>query len=595
MVKANFSFGGKLVLVLVTVVVYTFVLIAGAIGGGLYAYNNVKVGDLLNLVQQSQWVSEEYAQKTIQQFIADLQKDLSAEGLTLQTVIDISPKTGEMLDGIIDNLNENGIVTIDRETLYNTPVDQLSSSLMDVAVVTATLESMQDTMGITLPDMPIFKGDGEENGGDVYVAANSTDDGSLEKAFTFGSYTYYTKSTVYAEATEPETLLLYRPQETVAEESEGGYLTADGRYIYRNTGTEEEPEYTRIRLTSSAVYQDENGAILFKTNELYTRTAPGDSGYSPLQFVSETPEELQVTSVQSEYLYQPLYADSEGKTLATDEADATTGRYPIKEEYEGLTLYAATDVYSELTEENLEGGVPTDEFLSGNTVYVRSDGLSDLPLISAVNALAGIFDMESLSLRKAAEYFGISLESDLLTDILDVPLAYLGGGLDEAVQNFTLDSVIELNESNYEENELLFYLAYGERENYTFDENGSVVMNPGAEKNTVADISGLINNITIGNIVGDSDHPLMQSIADWTISDFSDADKINSLTIGDIIEIDESSEDTAKIMLALRDIPIGEISTAIDDLTIEQMVGTIDESNTILYALGTARWAIWAR
>lgn len=425
-----------------------------------------------------------------------------------------------MLDGIIDNLNENGIVTIDRETLYNTPVDQLSSSLMDVAVVTATLGSMQDTMGITLPDMPIFKGDGEENGGDLYVAANSTDDGSLEKAFTFGSYTYYTKSTAYAEATEPETLLLYRPQETVAEESEGGYLTADGRYIYRNTGTEEEPEYTRIRLTSSAVYQDENGAILFKTNELYTRTAPGDSGYSPLQFVSDTPEELLVTSVQSEYLYQPLYADSEGKTLATDEADATTGRYPIKEEFEGKTLYAATDVYSELTEENLEGGVPTDEFLSGNTVYVRSDGLSDLPLISAVNALAGIFDMESLSLRKAAEYFGISLESDLLTDILDVPLAYLGGGLDEAVQNFTLDSVIELNESNYEENELLFYLAYGERENYTFDENGSVVMNPGAEKNTVADISGLINNITIGNIVGDGDHPLMQSIADWTISDF---------------------------------------------------------------------------
>lgn len=585
MVKANFSFGGKLVLVLVTVVVYTFVLIAGAIGGGLYAYNNVKVGDLLNLVQQSQWISEEYAQKTIQQFIADLQKDLSAEGLTLQTVIDISPKTGEMLDGVIDNLNENGIVTIDREALYNTPVDQLSSSLMDVAVVTATLESMQDTMGITLPDMPIFKGDGEENGGDLYVAANSTDDGSLDKAYSFGSYTYYTKSTAYAEATEPETLLLYRPQETVAEESEGGYLTADGRYIYRNTGTEEEPEYTRIRLTSSAVYQDENGAILFKTNELYTRTAPGDSGYSPLQFVSDTPEELQVTSVQSEYLYQPLYADSEGKTLATGEADATTGRYPIKEEFEGKTLYAATDVYSELTEENLEGGVPTDEFLSGNTVYVRSDGLSDLPLISAVNALAGIFDMDSLSLRQAAEYFGISLESDLLTDVLDVPLAYLGGGLDEAVQNFTLDSVIELNESNYEENELLFYLAYGERENYTFDENGSVVMNPGAEKNTVADISGLINNITIGNIVGDSDHPLMQSIADWTISDFSDANKINSLTIGDIIEIDESSEDTAKIMLALRDIPIGEISTAIDDLTIEQMVGTIDESNTILYAL----------
>ena len=54
MVKATFSFGGKLVLVLVTVLVYTFILVAGIIGGALYAYNNAKVGDLLNLIQQSQ-------------------------------------------------------------------------------------------------------------------------------------------------------------------------------------------------------------------------------------------------------------------------------------------------------------------------------------------------------------------------------------------------------------------------------------------------------------------------------------------------------------------------------------------------------------
>ena len=53
-------------------------------GRPVKASYDVKVGDLLNLVQQSQWISEEYAQKTIQQFIADLQKDLSAEGLTLQ-------------------------------------------------------------------------------------------------------------------------------------------------------------------------------------------------------------------------------------------------------------------------------------------------------------------------------------------------------------------------------------------------------------------------------------------------------------------------------------------------------------------------------
>ena len=581
MVKANFSFGGKLLLVLVTVIVYTFVLIAGAIGGGLYAYNNVKVGDLLDLIKQSEWVSEEYAQKTIQQFVSDLQKELSGEGLTLQTIIDISPKAGEMLDGVVDNLNENGIVTIDREALYNTPIDRLSSSLMDVAVVTATLDSLQETMGITLPDMPIFKGDGEENDGDVYVAANDNEEKTLDKAFRFSDYTYYTKSTAYAEATQTETLTLYRPTADIAEESEGGYLTADRHYIYRNTGTEEEPDYTRIRLTSSVVYR-EDGAVLFKTDKLYTRTGLGDNDYSPLSFENAEGETRQVISVKAEYLYQPLYADSEGKTEATGSRDETTGRYPLKDGFENETLYAATDVYTELAAENLEDGVPADEFLSGNTVYVRSDGLSGLPLINAVNALSGIFKMSTLSLRKAADYFGISLESDLLTDILDVPLAYLGGGLDEAVQNFTLDSVIELNESNYEENELLFYLTYGDRENYTFDENGNVVMNPGAEKNTLADISGLINTITVGTIVGESDHPLMQSIADWTINDFSDASKINSLTVGDVIPIGEGA---AAIMTALKDIAIGDISTAIDDLTIEQMVGTVEESNTILFAL----------
>lgn len=589
MVKATFSFGGKLVLVLVTVLVYTFILVAGIIGGALYAYNNVKVGDLLNLIQQSQWVSEEYAQKTIQQFVSDLQKELSNEGLTLQTIIDISPKTGEMLDGLVDNLNENGIVTIDREALYNTPVDQLSSSLMDVAVVTATLESMQDTMGITLPDMPIFKGDGEANGGDVYVAANGEEGGELDKAFKFGEYTYYTKSTVYVEATEKPTepLTLYTPKGTVAEEEGSGYLTADGKYIYRNTGTEEEPEYTRIRITSAVVYQV-SGAILFKTNELYTRTGLGDNDYSPLA-MNDEPEERYEITVKPAYLYQPLFADNKGETEATDPRDETTGRYPLKEGFENKTLYAAADDYQPVAAENLKDGVPTDEFLDKNTVYVRSDGLSNLPLISAVNALSGIFEMESLSLRKAADYFGISLESDLLTDILDVPLAYLGGGLDEAVQNFTIDSVIELNKGNYEQNELLFYLAYGDPENYTFDDEGNVVMKPGSKKKTIADISGTINTMTIGNIIGESDHPLMKSIADWTINDFSDSDKINSLTIGDIIPINENAgegeEKPAEIMLALKDIPIGEISTAIDDLTIEQMVGTVEESNTILFAL----------
>ena len=588
MVKATFSFGGKLVLVLVTVLVYTFILVAGIIGGALYAYNNVKVGDLLNLIQQSQWVSEEYAQKTIQQFVSDLQKELSNEGLTLQTIIDISPQAGEMLDGILDNVDQNGIVTIDRETLYNTRVDQLTASLMDVVVVTATLGSIQETMGVSLPDMPVIAGGAEGSEVWLYAAANDNEEKTLDKAFEYGTYTYYTRTQQLTEqpVTEETTVTLYSLEGATADE-DGWLRTADGRNIYRQIPTYDEagnvtdtPRYDRLNTESSCVRQTEEGGFLFTTDALYRKSGLGETSddYVPLQ-AEEAGSETEIT-VPTKYSYQPLYLQ-DGTAATQSERNAETGRYDVLPEHQGKPLYAMEDVYTQVAEENLDNGVPKDEFLQQNTVYVKTNGLTGLPLLNGINALSAVFDMDTLTLRLAGEYFGVDLTVEMLDDILDVPLAFIGSSVDESVQNIELGAVLDIDGSS---DPLLRYLAYGEEGiNYRI-ENGEIVMLGNSKPKTIANVTGSIDTIAIGNIIkiDDSSAKIMQAIQDWTLGDFSDADKVNGLTIGEIMDL---GDNPSPIMKALENISIGEVPTAINQLTLEQMLGDIDESDNILYAL----------
>lgn len=587
MVKANFSFGGKLLLVLVTVIIYTFVLIGGIIGGALYAYNNVKVGELLDLLQQSQWISEEYSQKTIRQFIEELQEELAGDGLTLQTIINFSPQAGEMLDGLVDNLNENGIVTIDRETLYNTRVDQLSSSLKDIAVVTATLGSLQESLGVDLPDMPVISGGGEEPVY-IYAAANGENGGSIEKAFTFGDYTYYTKSASRdVPATQDVTYTLYAPTdgENDALSAEGNYLKAGDYFLYLRSQEEgQEPVYRRIHISDPAVYAETvNDATHYRLTVgtgVYKKCLPGegDAAYAALGLTAG--ETVQTHEVLAQYRYQPLYA-ADG-TEATDGPDEN-GRYTVRSGFRDQPLFAARDVYTEVAEENLENGIPSDAFLEENTVYVRSDGLSGLPLLKAVSALSSVLDTKTLTLRTAGTYFGISLENDMTQGLLDIPLAYLGSNMDEGIREMELGAVLGLDADNYEGNELLFYLAYGTKDVDFRIENGEVAMIGNKKPNTVADISaGMFDSITVGDIVGESSHPLMQAISGWTISDLTEGTKIDSLTIGDIVDL---SSTASPVLLALKDISLGELPNAVDSLTIGDIAGNITESDNLLWAL----------
>lgn len=574
MVKANCSFGGKLLLVLITVIVYTLVLVGGLIGAGFYAYKNVKVSDLLGFVNQTDLVSPEYAQKTVEQFVKDLQADLSGDGLTLQTIADISPKAEEMMDSVLDNLNGNGIVTIDREALFNTPVQELSSSLADIAVVTATLGSLQDTMGFTLPDMPLVTGSKDgQSPIKIYAAVNDNESKTLDKAFAYGDYTYYTLRAEYTEEATELSLrpALYRAEGLTADGS--GYLrTQGGAYVYSK---DETGAYGKIRTNSDAIYEKSAEGAYFFTEQPYLRTAP--DVYEPLNCLKT--DATEILSVAADYLYQPLYlADG---TLATTAKPDENGRFPVSEEYAGHALYAKTETEVSLAKENLtENGLPKDEFLKNNLVYVYSDGLSGLPLVSGISALSSALDTKTLTLNKVSEYFGISLDSDLLGGVTAVPLAYLGVNADETVQNLEIGTVLGLKEGS---NSLLLYLAYGSENNYHFDADGNVVMDKG-KPNTIAGLSDALDRMTIGNAVDLGENPpkLMEAIRDWTLQDFSDGKKINGLTLGDVIEIDATSP---AILRALENTALGGFSDKIETLTLEDMLGEIGDDNTVLWAL----------
>lgn len=578
MVKANFSFGGKLLLVLVTVIIYTFVLIGGIIGGALYAYNNVKVGELLDLIGQTQLVSKEYAEKTIQQFVADIQKELSGDGLTLQKIIDISPQAGDMINDVLDNVDQNGIITIDRDTLFGTPVQELAASLMDIAVVSATLGSLQDTMGVTLPDMPVIAGGAEGSEVWLYSAANQNEEKTLDKAFLYGDYTYYTKAEQPSEepVATPETVSLYSlPKVT---EDEDGSLRSDGRLIYRKVA---DGRYEKLLTSSSYVRKTENG-YLFATDELYRKGDLGSAADSYVRLTSTPAGEEKETPVPMKYRYQPLYL--EDGNLATEGPNAETGQYTVIGDYQGESLYAMEDVYTEVAAENLENGVPKDDFLQENIVYVKSNGLTALPVLNAVNALSAVFDMETLTLRMAGDYFGVDLEVEMLDDVLDVPLAYIGSSVDETVQNIELGTALGLDGDS---DPLLLFLAYGEEGiDYTINSDNEIVpINP---PKTIANVTDSIDTITIGNLIGveEDSADILIAIQDWTLADFRSKDKIESLTLDDILGIDENDDSTAAILKALKDVPIGKLETTIETLSLQEMLGEeITPENNILWAL----------
>ena len=620
MVKSTFSLGGKLLTIFLTLVIFI-----GAIAGTLVVvYKNVKVRTLAGMLGGENWISEEY-DDTIEGFVKKVTEALSGD-ISLNTLIEISPKVGEMLDGAVSNVEEIGLFKIDRDVLYSTPVNELSSNVMSAVALTATLQDVADFAGFDLPDMPLITGS-EEEPVDIYVQANGTSDGSIDKAFSLSDtdYAYYTRETVFRstytqtgeDGTEEELPVAAEkslPSYTLSGVTKTGnalYLNGARLYVGTESGDGAAVYYTPLSENNDIVIssaeepsQGEGSKTYTCTfapeeNEaLYVRTAVTEEtpdGYTAVQLTA-TGKSVSVFTVALPYRYTALYAQVSDRPEGTEgedffeadgrfyvpanvldedgspAVDTENGGFAVDPAFAGQTLYVLDYDYTAA-----DASAASEE----TALYVYSDGVAGLPVVHAMNALTSFLNTDTMTLDSLGQFLDIPTDNAIFDAIRHTPFAYLSDSVNSALGSIYVDEVIGVDGSS---SRLLLVLAYGS--NVQVQEDGTVVY-PEEDRRTIEDLTGSLDGLTVGDMVntGDDPHPLLEAISGWTLDDIGNPDKLDSLTLGDVLGVDtsEGSAD-AKILQALADVPIGEIPAEIDNITLGDMV-KIGTDDTLLGSL----------
>lgn len=593
MVKSTFSLGGKLLTIFLTLVIFI-----GAIAGALFAvYKNVKVRTLAGLIGQENWISESY-DDTIENFIGKISQTLSGE-ISLQTIADISPALGEKMDAIVDNLEKAGLFAVDRNVLYSTAVNQLTSNLSDLLIITASLNDLSETLHFTLPDLDIITGS-EENPLNVYTQV--TKDGVIDKAFFMSTtpYTYYTRTEVFFDTyTETVSGADGETEQTfpiVSWEKRGIYaltgIAADGSnltynkeklYIGKTSGSGS-VTYAQLTKNSDALVSlDEasgNAEFALAENEkLYIRAlveteTPGQftEGYRDVT-PSQPVREADVPVIAAKYRYTPLYAKrdvkpSEGEfiqagesyyVLATEKdengyvVDSANGGFVIADEYSAETLYRLDHTYTEADATAANAETP---------LFICTNGIGDLPVTFGITALSAFLDTGSMTLDSMGEYFGISMDNAMLDSIKYVPLKYIASSMSAEINNIYVDDVITVDANSPA---VLRYLA-----GYTLNDDGTLDK---SGRRTIGELTKSLDELTISSVVdvNENSHKLLQTIGNWTLNDIGNPAKIDSIALGDVLTIADDGS-APRILQVLADVPLGEISGKINSLALKDFL-----------------------
>lgn len=570
MVRSNLSLGGKLLLILLTIVIFV-ACIAGAL---VAVVTQVKVRTIAGLIPGGeQFIGESY-DGTILEFIQKVSATLNSGDLSLADVREISPYAGGIIDNALTNAEASGLFKFDREKLETTPLSAFSTSVTDLVVFTASLEEVASFAGISLPAMPYITGRGESEPLDVYTLVTD-ETGTIDRAFSMSDteWVYLTRTENYRNSYVDEgserPLVTFETAHVYAvagAQIGGGYLTLGGATVYLASA---EGGHARIAESSARLRGEEGNysVLLYEGESLCLRTAPDE--FEP---IAALPAGTETTAtIAAPYRYFPLYAQTaDGYVLATqtDEngnyvVDEANGGYAILEEYRESELFYIEYTYTPA--ETAQG-----------KLYVRTDGIADLPVVFAVNALTGILNAEALTLEKVGEYFGVGVEAELLDTIRYAPLSVLSTGLSAELNNLPVDSVLTLNADS---SRILLFLAYGaEGVGYRIEGDTLVVL----ERRTVGELFSCIDEITVGDAIGTGEgNSLLEAIAGWSLKDFSDAEKINSLSLRDVLG---DSVEGSSILAALADVPIGEMSEAINSVQLKDVIEDM-ESNSLLASL----------
>lgn len=616
MVKSTFSLGGKLLTIFLTLVIFI-----GAIAGTLVVvYKNVKVRTLAGMLGGENWISEEY-DDTIEGFVKKVTEALSGD-ISLNTLIGISPKVGEMLDGAVSNVEEIGLFKIDRDVLYSTPVNELSANVMSAVALTATLQDVADFAGFDLPDMPLITGS-EEEPVDIYVQANDTSDGSVDKAFSLSDtdYAYYTRETVFRstytqtgeDGTEEELPVAAEkslPSYTLSGVTKTGnalYLNGARLYVGTESGDGAAVYYTPLSENNDIVIssaeepsQGEGSKTYTCTfapeeNEaLYVRTAVTEEtpdGYTAVQLTA-TGKSVSVFTVALPYRYTALYAQVSDRPEGTEgedffeadgrfyvpanvldedgspAVDTENGGFAVDPAFAGQTLYVLDYDYTAA-----DASAASEE----TALYVYSDGVAGLPVVHAMNALTSFLNTDTMTLDSLGQFLDIPTDNAIFDAIRYTPFAYLSDSVNSALGSIYVDEVIGVDGSS---SRLLLVLAYGQ--NVKVNDDFTIEYDED-DRRTIGDLTREFDQLTISDMIDidENSHPLLSAIGDWTMDDIGSKDKINSLTLGDLLG--EESQN-AKILQALANVPIGEIPAEIDNITLGDMV-KIGTDDTLLNSL----------
>ena len=616
MVKSTFSLGGKLLTIFLTLVIFI-----GAIAGTLVVvYKNVKVRTLAGMLGGENWISEEY-DDTIEGFVKKVTEALSGD-ISLNTLIEISPKVGEMLDGAVSNVEEIGLFKIDRDVLYSTPVNELSANVMSAVALTATLQDVADFAGFDLPDMPLITGS-EEEPVDIYVQANDTSDGSIDKAFSLSDtdYAYYTRETVFRstytqtgeDGTEEELPVAAEkslPSYTLSGVTKTGnalYLNGARLYVGTESGDGAAVYYTPLSENNDIVIssaeepsQGEGSKTYTCTfapeeNEaLYVRTAVTEEtpdGYTAVQLTA-TGKSVSVFTVALPYRYTALYAQVSDRPEGTEgedffeadgrfyvpanvldedgspAVDTENGGFAVDPAFAGQTLYVLDYDYTAA-----DASAASEE----TALYVYSDGVAGLPVEHAMNALTSFLNTDTMTLDSLGQFLDIPTDNAIFDAIRHTPFAYLSSSMTAELNSVYVDDVLDIDGTSPR---LLLVLAYGQ--NVKVNDDFTIEYDED-DRRTIGDLTREFDQLTISDMIDidENSHPLLSAIGDWTMDDIGSKDKINSLTLGDLLG--EESQN-AKILQALANVSIGEISEEINNISVGDMV-KIGTDDTLLGSL----------
>ena len=593
--------------------IFGIVFTIGAfIGGGYFVTSKYSLKDVLTAinVDYSQYITEEYAQKTLLELFQDVR---STEFTNLNSIAKYTPFLRTQLDAVNEQLASLGVI-VDVDTLMQTNFGDIGTYFQEEVIANIQLGGV---LGVKPDSSPLMINLCYGKEGVDYTVS----DGKFVQIEGGKTPTTIHDLTEDAEGVlngiELATALSVTPESSdlvisLCYGTEGvDYEIRDGKFVLLEGG--------KSPTTISDLTQN--------STEIVNAIRLGD-------VLGVTPDSSPLMIALCYGKENADYTVSDGKFVQVEGGKAPTTIQNLTEDAEGVlngielaTALSVTPESSELIISICYGTEGVDyEIVDGEFVTLEGG--------KAPATLKDLTDNsnEIINGIELGAALGVTPESDALTisicygkegvdyEIVDGKFVPIEGGnapntIGDLSENATgIINGIELGTAmsvTAESDAAIRYLAYGS-EGIDYEiVNGEIVMLGDSKPNTIGDLSSGENSLiegaricdlldmetatsgfllavkdwTIGDLkqqsrierlkigqlftVDETSSLFMQAISDWRVKDLTDQAKIDTLTIGDVLAVDETSP---QILRSVADTQLGKFSDRLDTLRLSEIL-----------------------